>query len=374
MESLENDKKLFEDLEFQYLEEEADWLASREEFTTQLKELIEEIEEKKEQMTNLENQKLDNQKTACNDTKALEQDILTFLQNLEICREQLKDIDERLFNILGQDANQCQQSDSDDDIEMVTSRGNNNKIMSQSLFGSAEILSQARIGNKPNLMSMSVHEYMFNNNIEALSSFDNILTSTPVKEIRQKDAAKSTEDISSQSIVPKKLDELENISYIDDDDVPEEEVDPSTKQRNSNPAPKLKYNLQGLFDEDKQQKSKSQTSINDYNPSFPPSMKINLNLLLDDAEFEVNPLIKRLPSQDDIDRICKVTSNAPISTQGASYKVKESIKEIERNRQLLLAQQGSHVIEHERQRVSELKKRSQDEARAHYMQLHNGKQ
>lgn len=368
MESLENDKKLFEDLEFQYLEEEADWLAYREEFTTHLKDLTEEIEEKKEQITNLENQKLDNQKTACNDTKALEQDILTFLQNLEKCREQLKNIDERLFNILGQEANQCQQSDSDDDIEMVTSRGNNNKIMSQSLFGSAEILSQA---HKPNLMSMSVHEYMFNNNIEALSSFDSILTSTPVKEIRQKADAKSTEDISSQKIVPKKLDELENISYIDDDDVPED-GETSRKQENSNPTPEFDYQVIGRFDgDDEQQKSKSQTSINQ---SFPPSILIEMKLMLDDADFEVNPLLKRLPSQDDIDRICKVTSNAPISTQGASYKVKESIKKIERTRQLLLALQGSHVIEHERQRVSELKKRSHDEACAHYMQLHNGKQ
>lgn len=46
----------------------------------------------------------------------------------------------------------------------------------------------------------------------------------------------------------------------------------------------------------------------------------------------------------------------------------ESIKEIERNRQLLLKQQGSHVIEHERQKMHELKKKSHDEARAQYMQ------
>jgi len=58
----------------------------------------------------------------------------------------------------------------------------------------------------------------------------------------------------------------------------------------------------------------------------------------------VNPLEKRVPSQDDIDRICKVTSDAPISTKGAATtKIFDSIKEIERNRQLLLAQQGKFL-------------------------------
>lgn len=32
---------------------------------------------------------------------------------------------------------------------------------------------------------------------------------------------------------------------------------------------------------------------------------------------------------------------------------------------------GSHVIEHERQKMSELKKKSHDEARAQYLQLQN---
>jgi len=59
----------------------------------------------------------------------------------------------------------------------------------------------------------------------------------------------------------------------------------------------------------------------------------------------VNPLERRVPSQDDIDRSCKVANDAPISTsQGASTKIFDSIKEIERNRKLLLAQQGRKTV------------------------------
>lgn len=53
---------------------------------------------------------------------------------------------------------------------------------------------------------------------------------------------------------------------------------------------------------------------------------------------------KKFPSQDDIDRISKVTSNAPINISvghsSLGRKTIESLKEIERNRHLHLCQQG----------------------------------
>ncbi|KAH8266728.1 hypothetical protein KR018_000774, partial [Drosophila ironensis] len=94
----------------------------------------------------------------------------------------------------------------------------------------------------------------------------------------------------------------------------------------------------------------------------------NLNLSLQNDCFEGNPLEHRVPSQDDFDRSCKVAKDAPISTsQCASTKIFDSIKEIERNRKLLLTQQGHQVIEHERQKMCDLKKKSHDEARIQYM-------
>ncbi|XP_054282439.1 pleckstrin homology-like domain family B member 1 isoform X2 [Macrosteles quadrilineatus] len=73
-------------------------------------------------------------------------------------------------------------------------------------------------------------------------------------------------------------------------------------------------------------------------------------------------------SQDDIERISRVTSGAPIemSSNSLGRRTIASLQEIERNRQLHLAKQGSLVIEEERKRVSELKRRVQDEARAEY--------
>ncbi|XP_066993440.2 pleckstrin homology-like domain family B member 1 isoform X2 [Anabrus simplex] len=73
-------------------------------------------------------------------------------------------------------------------------------------------------------------------------------------------------------------------------------------------------------------------------------------------------------SQDDLDRISRVTMGAPLemSTGSLGRKTLASLQEIERNRQLHLVQQGSQVIEEERKRVQELKRRVQDEVRAQW--------
>ncbi|GLH11931.1 uncharacterized protein GBIM_16634, partial [Gryllus bimaculatus] len=73
-------------------------------------------------------------------------------------------------------------------------------------------------------------------------------------------------------------------------------------------------------------------------------------------------------SQDDLARISRVTLGAPldVNTGSLGRKALASLKEIERNRQLHLAQQGSQVIEEERKRVQELKRRVQDEVRAQW--------
>ncbi|KAL0117330.1 hypothetical protein PUN28_010289 [Cardiocondyla obscurior] len=77
---------------------------------------------------------------------------------------------------------------------------------------------------------------------------------------------------------------------------------------------------------------------------------------------------KRSPSREDFDRISRVTNDSPIvNNQGSlGRKTIESLKEIERNRQLHLAKQGSQVISEERRRVEELKRRVQDEVRSQW--------
>ncbi|XP_016980002.1 pleckstrin homology-like domain family B member 2 isoform X1 [Drosophila rhopaloa] len=232
-ESLESDRKTFEDLEFQYFEEESEHHASHEEFKRQEQRLALEAE-------------------------------------LAALRIQI-----------GPDEEEPGSPSS------PGSTGSNlvNGVMSQSLFGSAELLCPKR-RNQEDLMSKSVNENMFyNHKIEAN-------TSTPKRLPLQ-----LFEDLGGGS--------CEQISF---------------------------------------------------------------NLSLQGDRFEVNPLERRVPSQDDIDRSCKVANDAPISTsQGASTKIFDSIKEIERNRKLLLAQQGHQVIEHERQKMYDLKKKSHDEARTQYL-------
>lgn len=335
---------MLEDLEFQYLEEETEWLACREELHTEQKTLSKRIEEKCRHIEALETQGIDNQNTACVDTKLIEKDLWSLLNDLEKSREELKTIDTLLFELSGQKSTQ---SDSDDDFGSLKRKDKamvvRNDIMSQSLFGSQEILAATKPKTTmPNLMTKSINDNLFFHKLEMPSfsreteRFGGFSESTPVKRTNDSSSTKST--------VPP--------DYENDRD---ENIDPN------DPLQKLKYNLSPPFDH-------KMSSLSEEN-----QRKVNLNLSIESDDFEVNPLEKRVPSQDDIDRICKVTLDAPISMHGASYKVIESIKEIERNRQLLLAQQGSHVIEHERQKMNELKKKSHDEARAQYMQLHDGR-
>ncbi|GAB0094332.1 uncharacterized protein DMENIID0001_096140 [Sergentomyia squamirostris] len=338
-ESLENDRKVFEDLEFQYLEEETDWLAYREELHSDLKALNKSVEEKRNQIMKLELQRIENQEMACTDTKALEKNLLTLLTDLEKSREYLKAIDKKLFLLSGGQEQVSTYSESDDDTDLVAMAPKMKtveKILSQSLYGSEEIL--ARKNTEFDVMSKSVNENMFFDNLEMPSS-------TPKKSAKEIDISR---DITNLSISGHEL-------LRQAEETPKRTRDQSFFSRKSDtetdPLLKLKFDLS------------SPTGRRSDHPS-------NLNLSIESDDFEVNPLEKRVPSQDDIDRITKLTTEVPISTQGASNKVRESIKEIERNRQLLLTQQGSLVIEHERQKMFELKKRSHDEARAQYLRLH----
>nr|XP_045622979.1 pleckstrin homology-like domain family B member 2 isoform X5 [Procambarus clarkii]XP_045622980.1 pleckstrin homology-like domain family B member 2 isoform X5 [Procambarus clarkii]XP_045622981.1 pleckstrin homology-like domain family B member 2 isoform X5 [Procambarus clarkii]XP_045622982.1 pleckstrin homology-like domain family B member 2 isoform X5 [Procambarus clarkii]XP_045622985.1 pleckstrin homology-like domain family B member 2 isoform X5 [Procambarus clarkii]XP_045622986.1 pleckstrin len=73
-------------------------------------------------------------------------------------------------------------------------------------------------------------------------------------------------------------------------------------------------------------------------------------------------------SQEDLDRIHQVTSSTPLGCPEGSLgrKTSATLMEIERNRNLLLAKQGTLVIENERRRVEELKRRVADEVKAQW--------
>lgn len=324
---LENDTKTFEDLEFQYLEEETEWLVYREEMYKEQKPLLKRITEKRKHIEALEAQGIDNQNAACTDTNNIEKDLRLMLKELEKYHEELKTIDILLFELSGE---KSPQSDSDDDVSVAISSAMRpqNDIMSQSLFGSQEILTT----NKPqsnDLMSKSVNENLFSSKIETLSFSEQPLTKAEKESDANYENITDESDENRDSVSSDKLNKVNG-------NVDNETVEHSTVEAESaDPLTKLKYNLSPPFDHKIDKSANTNES---------PTKMTKLNLSIESDDFEVNPLDKRIPSQDDIDRICKVTTNAPISTQGASFKVIESIKEIERNRQLLLTQQGKYRV------------------------------
>lgn len=330
--ALENDKKLFEDLEFQYLEEETDWLGHREELHNEVKFLSKQIDEKRAHILRLENQGIDNQNTACLDTKNIEKNLWSMLSDMEKNREELKIIDEKIYEISGQQQNGNQSDSDDDDDDDCGSARKRSDIMSQSLFGSLDVqqtTATIAANNKNNdIMSKSVNENLFFTTIEMPTK----------KSINCNGVShKTSTPIRNNGIIVRSIDVSDDITKITQNgheqlkraESNDSEVTAGSDE--SDPITKLKYNLSPPFEHKKRPAS----------DEYQHQQRVNLNLSIESDDFEVNPLEKRVPSQDDIDRICKVTSDAPISTQGASDKVIESIKEIERNRQLLLAQQGT---------------------------------
>lgn len=290
LEELENESKNYEDLEFQHLEEEVEWSSYHEELQHDLNTLTTMVAEKTKYLATLETQGVDNQRTACMDTHVLNADISKLKSDLAEMQAHLRQIDREIMERTGKADVQHSESADDENCgpETPHTKMETNPIehMSQSLFGSHEDL---RTKSKfANAMTQSVNENMFyENKIESRTPY----SSTAIRELSRH--AMNTDD---------------------------------------NSITMLKYNLSPPFQHT--MSTTPETTDEVYR-------RAQLNLSIESDDFEVNPLEKRVPSQDDIDRICKVTFDAPISMQGASFKVIESIKEIERNRQLLLAQQGA---------------------------------
>lgn len=224
-ERLDNERKNFEDLEFHHLEEEADWLASREEIQREIMELTKKIDESKITLTELHQQDIITSRNTLDEYKKIQDARSNYQCRIEEIKEELKNIDIELHNYSVQESEQEVSSDSDD----------SDKINKES---------------KIDFMSCSMIE-------------------TPEKSAFDSDV----------------------------------------------------YNMSQSFNEK----------------------------MLQEKSILEGGLIDRYPSQDDIDRISKVTSTAPIkiSNDGQNLlnrKTIESLKEIEQNRRIHLAQQGLFII------------------------------
>lgn len=253
-EQLDNERKTFEDLEFHHLEEEADWLATREELQREIVDLSKKIDNIKNLIDDLEQQKMDTSNSNNNEFKGLERHKMEYIMRLEEVRNRLKSIENELLLYTNDDSDLDLSSDTDSDRSKELE-----KRLSTNSF------------SKITDMSCSV--------------------------------------IISNSKVP-------------DDSM---------------------FNMSHSFNE---------------------------KLFQEKSVLEIG-ISKRFPSQDDIDRISRVTSHTPIIEEGTDSlgrKTIESLKEIERNRHIHLCQQGSHVIEQERQRVNALKQKVQEEVKTKWAQ------
>lgn len=87
-----------------------------------------------------------------------------------------------------------------------------------------------------------------------------------------------------------------------------------------------------------------------------------------DIEHKLQELRQLGHSQEDLDRIERIASQnkALASSEDQGRKATATLMEIERNRQLILVQQGAQVLEYERKKVAELKRRVQDQVRAQW--------
>nr|XP_022904346.1 pleckstrin homology-like domain family B member 1 [Onthophagus taurus] len=251
-EILDNERKTFEDLEFHHLEEEADWLASREELQREIVDLSQKIDEINSQIIDLDYQQSVTSSTNAEEYRKIEQQKIEFSKKIEEVRNKMKIIDNELSKYSNQESEQEASSDTDSDKEKHL--------------------------NKP--------EYCIPPDLSTSLMMD-----------------------------PNDTHSIDDI-----------------------------YNMSQSFNE----------------------KMLHEKLILD------GDIVRKYPSQDDIDRISKVTSNSPMNIDDGrgslGRKTIESLKEIERKRKLHLVQQGCQVIENERMRVLALKQRVQQEVRVKWAQ------
>jgi hypothetical protein len=291
-------------------------LNSRQSFTEDFHQKVERlsklVDEKKTEIKSLEETKLNNESVTFEEQKSLELKLVQLKKSLEIEREKLKNIDKKLLNNENTYENQ-ENSDDDEDYEQEKKvNTSNHSNMSQSLFMDTDDL----LNNVPpptnknsNLMSKSFNENWFlsNKNIE-IPAFNFLDT------LLNETPSSNSRNNSTSTSTPKKRSNHEN-------------------------------SLNFSFDEDLLKNLSDPT-----------------NGVLQDSN--------RTPSQDDIDRISKVTASAPISSLASSnHQIRKSFEQLEQNRKNFLASQGTNVIDGERQKMEMLKKRSSDAARAEYLKL-----
>ncbi|XP_037293664.1 pleckstrin homology-like domain family B member 2 isoform X2 [Manduca sexta] len=460
---LDNETKIFEDLEFQHLEEESELLSNREDIQNEIILLTKKIEAQKTRILTLKSEANSNLTSALDETKVLHAEYVRLLNQVEELTGKVQAIEKELKPIVtklneiertqspdsafytdqtraksGEFGYSPQSSDSDDiDLKITSFEDHSKQIkdkfnsidqMSQSMtvdlerrvadeddirysespsksstsskekkgFWERNFDSLKRKNKKPkspdkvDVMSQSLNENFFYNNDNIESDFDrfNSLRHSKKKDKKEVGPVKS----SSSSKIPTfaalgkimKKDSFgkktKEISFKNDDSESKiryiKNAKPTNAENKYVKAKSLspdKVKDEGTIAEETVEEMASQKSRVTFESDNVQAAKILHRKSCGD-EPNVKPEGARMsdsgkiPSQDDIDRISKVTIDAPILPTDADMnslgkRTLDSLMEIERKRLEMLEEQGCQVIENEREKISELKRRAQDETK-----------
>ncbi|XP_072933843.1 uncharacterized protein [Epargyreus clarus] len=493
---LDNETKMFEDLEFQHLEEESELLANREDIQNEIILLTKKIEAQKTRILTLKSEANNNLTSALDETKILQAEYVRLLNQVEELTSKVQSIEKELKPIVtklndiertqspdsafftdqtraksGEFGYSPQSSDSDDmDVTKISNFEDHTKHIKEK-FNSIDQMSQSMIVDierrvigditdatdvenrysespsksstsskekkgfwernfdslkrknkekkpkspeKVDVMSQSLNENMFyNDNIEIEVPFDkfNSLRHSKKKDKKDNGPIKS----SSSSKIPTfaalgKIIKKDSFSKkgkenaVKDNQKNDEITDRSQTDQNNLNKNRYVKNLKPIPVDNKYVKAKSLSpdkiskddsiqeeietdELNDKENSvkFDNLVKNNERTTENvskirhrkscgdepngrSTDFQKMSDSGKIPSQDDIDRISKITLDAPILSSDTDMnslgkRTLDSLMEIERKRLEMLEEQGCQMIENEREKIIELKRRVQDETK-----------
>ncbi|XP_047999749.1 pleckstrin homology-like domain family B member 2 [Leguminivora glycinivorella] len=434
---LDNETKIFEDLEFQHLEEESELLANREDLQNEIIQLTKKIEAQKTRILTLKSEANSNLTSALDETKILQAEYVRLLNEVEELTGKVQTVEKELKPMVaklnelertqspdsafytdqtraksGEFGYSPQSSDSDDLDVKVTQFEEHTNILKDK-FNSIDQMSQSMIvdierrvcdedSESPSksstskekkgfwernfdslkrkskkkdkdIMSQSLNENMFYNN----DTIENDVALDRFNSLRHSKGKNGPVKSASSSKIPTfaalgKI--IKKDSFKKSKEVKVEIKDEEPKNRyvkNAKPSFDNKYKAKSLSpdklmkeddikEEDEEQKTEDKNNkvLHRKSCGDEPSVR----------EFSRISESGKVPSQDDIDRISKVTMDAPILSSDTDMnslgkRTLDSLMEIERKRMEMLEEQGCQVIENEREKISELKRRVQDETK-----------
>ncbi|XP_063898551.1 repetitive organellar protein isoform X1 [Helicoverpa armigera] len=481
---LDNETKIFEDLEFQHLEEESELLSNREDIQNEIILLTKKIEAQKTRILTLKSEANNNLTSALDETKILHAEYVRLLNLVEEITGKVQTVEKELKPIVaklndiertqspdsafytdqtraksGEFGYSPQSSDSDDiDLKMSTFEDHSKLLkdkfnsidqMSQSMtvdierrvitdlvdhderysespsksstsskekkgFWERNFDSLKRKSKKPkspekvDIMSQSLNENLFfNDNIETDVSLDKF---NSLRHSKKKDKNTGPVKSNSSSKIPTfaalgkimKKDSFGKKSR--ENSIKNDESDKENNAKNryikntKSTNPDNKYvKAKSLSPEKKEEDILEEPDIDEQKvkvtfENTPPkadslnsaqTAKILHRKSCGDEpsvkEFQKMTDTNKIPSQDDIDRISKVTIDAPIlpsdtDMNSLGKRTLDSLMEVERKRLEMLEEQGCQVIENEREKISELKRRVQDETKKLWDQKYRSEQ